>query len=382
MAVLRLPLRFSRKFYRPYTRLRAGLSSEAFWEDKLTEETRQLAIDLLNTSDNPWQHRRALSKAITLAESRNPIKQEQAALLLTSMLHQPKALERRRKSFRVGIAGAPGAGKSTFIEAFGMYVLDNNHADSDWSPEKLAVVCVDPSGKTGGSILGDKARMTQLSRHENAFVRPAPAAGALGGLSTYTDDVVALCQVADYDLVMVETVGLGQSEVEVEETVDMLILLVPPGGGDELQGVKKGILEVANLLAVTKADGNLMSAAKRTAADYRGAMQFLRMIGPTTADCQKPDVLLVSSELGNGLGEVWNRVCNYRRHMIETGLLTAKRQSQAHYWMWKNLQNLVKLRTEQDENLTVKAKHLQIQLDSGQLTPRVAAAQLLDFLTH
>ena len=380
------------------------------WE-RLDDPTRQLADQILactNSSGDggdeepPWKLRLALSKAITLAESRNPSRQNQAALLLTHLLHEDTALERRRQSFRVGIAGAPGAGKSTFIEAFGNYILKLSEGENSgttsvqdvkedskekgvgglWVPEKLAVVCVDPSGKSGGSILGDKTRMTELSRHPRAYVRPAPAAGALGGLATYTDDVVSLCQVADYGLVVVETVGLGQSEIEVEQTVDMLLLLVPPAGGDDLQGVKKGIVEVCDMLMITKADGNLLHAAKKTASDYKGAMQFLRTFGPTTPlkGWERPKVKLVSSVTKDGLDVVWKKVCDFRKKAMESGFLEAKRREQRRYWMWKNLQNLVQLETDVNPVLQEKAKHLEAELVSGRMTSRVAAAELLECL--
>ena len=354
--------------------------------------TQQLADQLI--SDDPtkiWKRRQALSKAITLAESRAPDKQQEAAYLLTHLLEH----KNRPSSFRLGIAGAPGAGKSTFIECFGKYLLglreDNatkktsndatNTTDSSlWTPSQLAVVCVDPSSvATGGSILGDKTRMTELSRHSRAYVRPAPAAGALGGLAAYTDDVVRLCQTAGYDLVLVETVGLGQSEIEVAESVDMLLLLVPPGGGDDLQGVKKGIIEVADMLLVTKADGSLMSTAKHTAADYRGAMQFVRTTGRPEG-WERPPVLMVSSVTGDGVAKVWEHVCRYRQEMMESGLLYAKRRKQGRYWMWRNFQNLVQERTKNDPDLKQLALELQERLDSGRMTPRVAAKDLLESL--
>lgn len=385
----------------------ASISSDVW--DKLTDDTKRLANQMLTSSgmnqediqdEPPWKLRLALSKAITLAESRNPSKQNQAALLLTEMLHNDIALERRKQSFRLGIAGAPGAGKSTFIEAFGNYVInlsekekkesttskeedDNNSSyDTIWAPEKVAVVCVDPSGKSGGSILGDKTRMTELSRHPRAYVRPAPAAGALGGLATFTDDVVTLCQVADYGLVIVETVGLGQSEIEIEQTVDMLLLLVPPAGGDDLQGVKKGIVEVCDMLLITKADGNLLQAAKKTAGDYKGAMQFLRTFGPTTPlkGWERPKVKLVSSVTKDGLDKVWKRVCDFRRKAMESDFLEIKRREQRRYWMWKNLQVLVQLETDNDPALRAKAEKLEQELVSGRMTSRVAAAELLDCL--
>lgn len=261
---------------------------------------------------------------------------------------------------------------------------DDKEKEKLWMPEKVAVVAVDPSGRSGGSILGDKTRMEKLSQNHRAYIRPSPAAGALGGLATYTDDVVSLCQVANYGLVIVETVGLGQSEIEVEQTVDMLLLLVPPAGGDDLQGVKKGIVEVCDMLLVTKADGNLLPAAKKTASDYRGAMQFIRTFGATTPlkGWDRPKVKLVSSVTKDGLDKVWEKICNFRRQAIESGFLETKRREQRKYWMWKNLQNLVQLETDHNPILQNKARHLESQLRAGKMTSRVAAVELLDCLQH
>ena len=441
--------------------------------DRLTESSRQLADQILrvddhdnNDSNDPtlsapwWVRRRALSRAITLAESRAWHQQEQAGYLLTHLLQHPVARTRRHNSFRLGIAGAPGAGKSTFIEALGKYLLDQRPAQTEpsshitaaspanetptttttpanetppqtptprpstcgstkypspsesddddpssrvcWVPHRVAVVCVDPtSARSGGSILGDKTRMPILSGgtsggtdpHSNqygprSYVRPAPSgSGTMGGLSTYTHDVVTLCQVANYDLVVVETVGLGQSEVEVEQTVDMLLLLVPPGGGDDLQGVKKGIVEVADLLIVTKADGHLQQAARQTAADYQRAMPFVHGFTPKNYSpprWDQPPVVLVSSATGHGLDEVWKHVADFRQQLRASGILVQKRQQQDDYWMWKHLQHLVQwqLSHHPHSELQRQAAALKTQLREGRVTPRVAASQLLDLVWH
>jgi len=248
---------------------------------EMTTRTRELAEAILlpDGADEGlvMKRRLALSRAITLIESQSPLHMRQADLLLnhvvrsrSSIIHNTddedetakyyKSLldEEKKRSFRVGIAGPPGSGKSSFIEAFGKFILDEQELpleqECSYRPNKLAVVCIDPSSTiTGGSILGDKTRMMDLSRHPKAFVRPSPSKGVLGGLSSYTNDVVTLCQAAGYDLVLVETVGLGQSEVDVSKGVDMLVLMVSPGGGDGLQGAKKGILEVSDMLIVNKA---------------------------------------------------------------------------------------------------------------------------------
>jgi LAO/AO transport system kinase len=420
--------------------------------------TREMAVQLSKSSStsavetgksgadkkNAFFIRRSnLSRAITLVESSAPAKQRQASLLLTYLLEQKQKRQlecpnsyHNRSAFRLGIAGAPGAGKSTFIEALGRYILslpeesvlgNSNDGDDDeeakepesasststgtvneqndgtyaddcseiltssndneqqplWRPHQLAVLCVDPSSAlAGGSILGDKTRMPELTKSPYAYIRPSPTGmGRMGGLAAYTDDVVTVCEQAGYHLVLLETVGLGQSELEVIQSVDMMVLLVPPAGGDDLQGVKKGIVEVADLLVVTKGDGNLEPAAKRTVQDYRSAMQFLRQ----NQHGERPEVILASSVTGLGLEQVWRSVSRHRSRLVEYESGAAgqtKRQAQSRYWMWKNLQDLVQERTRSDPVLAGKAHELQERLAQGTLTPRVAAAELLESLTQ
>lgn len=264
--------------------------------------------------------------------------------------------------------------------------MDPSSTAGTWFPEALSVVCVDPtSSRSGGSILGDKTRMQTLSSGQyggRSYVRPAPSgAGTLGGLSTFTNDVVTLCQVSGFDLVIVETVGVGQSEVEVEQAVDMLLLLVPPAGGDDLQGVKKGIVEVADLVVVTKADGQLLPAAQQTASDYMRAMPYVRSFfqkADVLRGWEQPKVLLVSSATAEGLDNIWRHVSQFRHEIVESKRLDEKRKQQDRYWMWKNLQFLVRLQLQQDPSLRSKSAALQDQLQQGRMTPRVAAAQLLE----
>ena len=335
----------------------------------MSDSTYQLAMGF--TSDSAQQQRFALSKAITLIESKLPRHQQEANLLLHDLLH-PKN-KSAPTTFRLGIAGPPGAGKSTMIESFGMHLLDNHLVG------KLAVVCIDPSSTvTGGSILGDKTRMMGLSRHSNAFVRPSSNGGTFGGLAAYTDDVVSLCRAADYDFVIVETVGLGQSEVEIAKSVDMMILVLPPASGDELQGVKKGIMEVADMIVVNKADGALLQAARRTAADYKAATAFMR--AGHDSDWSKPPVLMFSSQTRAGLDEVWNKIDKFRTIMTANGHLTQKRKDQAHYWMWKNLRKLIEDRTKNNVDLKEYALEMEQKLDKGQITPRAAAIHLMEGL--
>ena len=227
--------------------------------------------------------------------------------------------------------------------------------------------------------MGDKTRMTELSRHDRAFVRPSPSRGTLGGLAAYTNDAICLCQAAGYDLVFVETVGLGQSEVEICEGVDMLLLLVPPAGGDELQGVKKGIVEMASMLVVNKADGNLLPAARTTAADYGAAMRFFRH---RDDGWDVPPILLVSAKTGEGMERVWEEIGRFRRIMVESGELIKKRQRQSRYWMHKNVRDLIVSRARSDPVLREKAKRLETDLTNGLITPRAAATELVDSLTQ
>jgi len=341
------------------------------------------ATSLQEETDTRFRKRMALARSITLVESTAASHRQQADLLLTELLgaKEDALNDKEDRFFRVGIAGPPGAGKSSFIETFGSFWLDqeNQEDDGDFHPNKLAVVCIDPSSTvTGGSILGDKTRMMNLSKHDCAYVRPSSNGGTFGGLSGDTYDVVSLCQAADYELCLVESVGLGQSEVEIAESVDMLILIVPPGGGDELQGVKKGIMEVSDMLIVNKADGNLLPAARSTAVDYRGATQFIR---PRTPGWKTP-VLLTSAHTGEGVPKVWKKILEFRSLLMETGELSKKRQRQSRYWMWKHLKNLIIQQTNHDPELRLTADRMERALDAGSITPRVAAAKLLNSLIH
>jgi len=203
----------------------------------------------------------------------------------------------------------------------------------------------------------------------------------LGGLAAYTDDVVSLCQVAGYDFIIIETVGLGQSEIEVKESVDLLMLMVPPGGGDDLQGIKKGIVEVSDMICVTKADGKFLQAAKRTAVDYSGALRMMPRTGLVNLPgWETPPVVLVSSQDGTGIEHIWSKICQFRRLMIETGEFERKREQQAHYWMWKNVHNLILAQTQNNPHLKKKAEQLERLLVQGKTTPRVAATELVESL--
>lgn len=334
------------------------------YHDRMSDSTRRL-VDGFGGSDQ--QKRFALSKAITLVESNLEKHQEQANLLLQHLMQRSGG--QRKRFFRLGIAGPPGAGKSTLIEAFGTKLL--NEAEIS----KLAVVCVDPSSTfSGGSILGDKTRMMDLSTHPQAYIRPSANGGTFGGLSAYTDDVVSLCQAANYDLVIVESVGLGQSEIELSKSVDMMILVLPPAGGDELQGVKKGIVEVAEAIVINKADGDLQAVARQTASDYKAATRYGSY--HRHPNWSTPPVILVSAHAKTGFDTLWAKIQEYWKTMEESGDLSRKRQDQAHYWTWKNLNRLFMKHMNCHAKET--ADDMNQKLDSGLITPRAAAKRLME----
>jgi LAO/AO transport system kinase len=327
-------------------------------------------------SQDPQTQRFSLSRAITLIESKLPRHQDQANSLLEHILtlgnensSSSSTNTTQPQKLRLGIAGPPGAGKSTLIEMFGTWILNQKLLS------KLAVVCVDPSSTvTGGSILGDKTRMIQLSSRHDAFVRPSSNGTNLGGLAAYTDDVVSLFQAANYEWVIVETVGLGQSEVEISQSVDIMVLVLPPASGDELQGIKKGILEVADLIVVNKADGSLLSAARRTAADYQ---QAARSSSSSSSSSSRPPVMLISSHTQTGFQELWDQIQSQCHSKIQSGQWAQRRQVQAKYWMWKHWQRMLTEETQQNPTLKRTAERLMQDLNNGTCTPRLAARHLL-----
>ncbi len=262
-------------------------------------------------------NRRALARAITLIESTRPEDRTEAARLLKEITpHAGGAM-------RIGISGAPGAGKSTFIEALGNRIIDQGL--------RLAVLAVDPSSTlSGGSILGDKTRMERLAQRPEAFIRPSPAGTTLGGVARRTRETLLLCEAAGYDAVIVETVGVGQSETAVAQMTDLFLLLLTPGGGDELQGIKRGIMELADLILVNKADGDALATANHTAADYQHA---LKLMHPRTPGWT-PTVHTCSALRGDGIPEAWARIRAHREHLEKTGILDPRRAEQARRWMW------------------------------------------------
>lgn len=310
--------------------------------------------------------RTSLSRAITLVESTSKRHNKAAQKLIESVL-QAREDNTSAKSFRLGIAGPPGAGKSTFIESLGMFLTNKGH--------KVAVLAVDPSSSiTKGSILGDKTRMPDLSRSDSAFVRPSPTNCILGGIAQHTNEVVLLCEAAGYDVVLVESVGLGQSETVLDEAVDMMMLMVPPGGGDELQGSKKGIMEVSDLIVVNKADGNLKSAAQHTKVEYKRASQLIQRRHPAW----KPQVRMISALEKNGIDVVWDTVCDYREIMEDNGQIMHKREVQSSNWMWSSFQEQVIRDAKGNSSVRDLAAQLEQDLKLGNDFPRAAASKLLD----
>ena len=268
------------------------------------------------------QDRRALSRAITLVESQRTDHRAKARTLLT-------ALPKTHEALRVGITGTPGVGKSTFIEALGLTLTARGL--------RLAVVAVDPSSaRSGGSILGDKTRMDRLAREPNAYIRPSPSQAALGGLARRSREVVQLFEAAAYDVVLIETVGVGQSETLVSDLCDVFVLLMAPAGGDELQGVKRGIMELADLIVVNKADGALQAAAQRTAADYAGALHLMRRRAEDAPGF--PMVRLASALTGAGLDQTWAEITALADWRRAHGVWTARRADQAQRWFQAELQ--------------------------------------------
>ncbi|MFZ5914884.1 MAG: methylmalonyl Co-A mutase-associated GTPase MeaB [Pseudomonadota bacterium] len=305
--------------------------------------------------------RRALARAITLIESRRADDRPRAGDLLRAVLpHTARAI-------RLGFSGAPGVGKSSFIETFGRFLTAQGL--------KVAVLAIDPSSTlSGGSILGDKTRMEQLSRDPNAFIRPSPSGGALGGVARRTRESMLAAAAAGYDAVIIETVGVGQSETEVCGMVDMFVLLLSPGGGDELQGIKRGIMELADLVIVNKADGEFLKAAGRAAAEHQAALHLMR---PKSRNWQVP-VLQCSALTGDGVSRVWETITHYRETMEKTGELTLRRQEQARAWMWTEVQDSLLDLLRQDPEAAKLARTLEKQVVAGTLPASAAAQRVLD----
>ncbi len=311
--------------------------------------------------------RRALARAITLVESTREDDRALADLLLA------RVLPSTGKAMRIGLSGTPGVGKSTFIETLGTLLCD--------AGKRLAVLAVDPSSPTsGGSLLGDKTRMERLSRHEHAFVRPQPSSGTLGGTAPHTRDAIILCEAAGFDVVIVETVGVGQSEHAVADLIDTFVLLVAPGGGDELQAVKRGVLELVDVLVVNKADGTRIDEARRTREDYQaGSRLFLaKGLTPGSASAWQVPVLLASAKESTGIGEVYHAIESHRRALTEAKALGDKRAAQAERAMWRAVEDELLRGLRSDTRVLSALPALVSQVRALSLSPSQAARALVD----
>jgi LAO/AO transport system kinase len=307
--------------------------------------------------------RAALARAITLVESKKPEHRAQAQELLRTLLPDTG------KAVRVGITGAPGVGKSTTIDALGSMLIERG--------KRIAVLAVDPSSvRSGGSILGDKTRMQRLASEEDAFVRPSPAAGTLGGVAARTRETMLLCEAAGYDVVLVETVGIGQSEMAVAGMTDTFLALMLPGAGDELQGIKKGLLELVDVVAVNKADGDNLARARAAASSLKAALHILA----SSAGTEAPPVLTYSARTGDGIAELWQAIEAHRSRLAARGELESKRREQQVRWMWSLIETHIQERLRADGKLKGKLPALEGAVKDGKLPPALAAEEICRLL--
>lgn len=304
--------------------------------------------------------RTALGRAITLVESTDPEHRELAGRLLAELAPGTGG------AVRVGVSGVPGVGKSTFLDTLGMLLVERGH--------RVAVLAVDPSSeRSGGSILGDKTRMQRLAQEPAAFIRPSPTGGSVGGVASRTRESMIVCEAAGYDVVLVETVGTGQSETAVAHLVDTFLLLLLAGAGDELQGIKRGVLELADVFAVNKADGDNRERCERAAAELRSALRILRPDG----DGWSPPVLAVSARSGAGVAEVWQAIGDHRRHLKESGELERRRAAQQRRWVWAQVEEHLLARVRRDPGLRNVLPELERQLSAGEITTEETVTRIL-----
>jgi LAO/AO transport system kinase len=315
-------------------------------------------IDRLLSGD-----RAALARAITLIESRKPAHQQMARALMQALLPQTG------KAMRVGITGVPGVGKSTLIDTLGSNLTEEGH--------RIAVLAIDPSSsRTGGSILADKTRMARLANDRNAFIRPSPAAGTLGGVAARSRETMLLCEAAGFDVILVETVGIGQSETAVADMTDFFLVLMLPGAGDELQGIKKGVLELADMIAINKAEGEGRGRAEAAKAEYLTALHILQPASATWS----PPVVLVSGLANEGLDGMWAQVLEHRRRMQASGEFETKRRTQQVKWMWAMLENRLRARLRSDATVKRRLAALEARVANGELAPTLAVEEIAEIL--
>jgi LAO/AO transport system kinase len=336
--------------------------------DSVTAPAARAALragDVVEATGAP--QRRAIAKAITLLESTRADHRAQADALLTELLPHSG------KSLRLGISGVPGVGKSTFIEALGLYLIDKGH--------RVAVLAVDPSSSlSGGSILGDKTRMEKLSMHERAYIRPSPSSGTLGGVAEKTREAMLVCEAAGFDIVIVETVGVGQSETAVQGMTDMFVLLQLPNAGDDLQAIKKGVMELADLVVINKADIDA-DAAMRAQAQITSSLRLLGLHGnphdPHSEFHWHPQVVRISALHSQGLDAFWSAVSTFQRLQTANGQLASRRQHQALAWMWERIDAGLKQAFKSNAAVRSQLSTFTEAVQSGQLAASTAARQLL-----
>ncbi len=317
---------------------------------------------MINIENLKSGNRRALAKAITLVESKLDTHRQQSQDMLNELLPLTG------NSIRIGITGIPGVGKSTFIEAFGLHLISQG--------KKVAVLAVDPSSPIrGGSILGDKTRMELLSREENAFIRPSPAEGSLGGVAQKTRESILLCEAAGFDVILVETVGVGQSEYEVAAMVDFFLVLMLPNAGDELQGIKRGIMELADALVINKADGISESLAKQTQGYYKSALRLM-----THNSIWQPQVKTCSALNQNGIEDVWAMIMDYQEKAKKSDVFEQKRAGQNSQWFKKLIQEMLERRLKQNKEVKEIMPTLQADVLENKMTPYNAAQKIIDLL--
>ena len=324
---------------------------------------RRVAVDELAAGVRS-RNRTMLGRAITLVESSRPDHLHDAQELLRQLLPDTG------RSYSIGISGVPGVGKSTFIESFGLRLVDAGH--------RVAVLAVDPSSAlSGGSILGDKTRMERLANRDEAFIRPSPAGGTLGGVARATRETVLLCEAAGFDVILVETVGVGQSEAMVADMVDLFLLRMLAGAGDELQGIKRGNLELADILAVTKADGDNRDRALRARAELDGALRILR---PNASGGWHPRVVACSAVTGEGLDDIWDLVRRHHDELASTGRLDQRRSEQRVRWMWSMVEDRLRSMLRTDPAVRDRGGELETAVRRGQISASEAADQVLHTL--